>query len=103
MLSELTCHSLPSNHHRNCEKENEEEDTSLRKVAKELEASFLAEMLKYSGVAVPSDSFGGGAGEDAFASFLINQYADQFAGAGGIGLAENIFHSLKKWGTISEK
>ena len=71
-------------------------EDQLREKAKELEASFLAEMLKYSGVGKPLDSFGGGVGEEQFASFLCDEYGRAMADAGGIGLAESIFHSLQK-------
>ncbi len=71
-------------------------DLRLHETAKAFEASFLAEMLKFAGVAEQRESFGGGAGETAFASFLTEQYANKFADNGGIGLAENIYQSLKK-------
>lgn len=67
---------------------------ALRGAAQELEATFLAEMLKYSGVAKPPASANGGPGEEAFASFLSDAYAQKLADRGGIGLAEHIFHSL---------
>ncbi|MFB2532007.1 rod-binding protein [Paracoccus sp. p4-l81] len=69
---------------------------ALRKVATQLEAGFLAEMLKASGVGKASDSFGGGAGEDQFASFLRDAQADAMAARGGIGLAESIFRTMAR-------
>ena len=66
----------------------------LRAVARELEASFLAEMLKYSGLGATSESFGGGAGEDQFASLLRAEHARALADRGGIGLAESLFRAL---------
>ena len=71
-------------------------EDQLREKAKELEASFLSEMLKYSGVGKPLDSFGGGVGEEQFASFLCDEYGRAMAESGGVGLAESIFHSLQK-------
>lgn len=71
-------------------------EAQLRAKATELEASFLAEMLKHTGVGEPQKSFGGGAGEEQFSSFLTNEYARLMAEAGGIGLAETIFQSLQK-------
>ncbi|MEO0914184.1 MAG: rod-binding protein [Pseudomonadota bacterium] len=62
--------------------------------AKELEAAFLSEMLKAAGVGKPLESFGGGAGEDAFAGFLVREYATMMADRGGIGLAESIVKAL---------
>lgn len=62
----------------------------------ELEAAFLAEMLSYAGLGSQEGSFSGGAGEVQFASFLRDEQARQMARQGGIGLAEQIFHSLKQ-------
>ncbi|MEM6886510.1 MAG: rod-binding protein [Pseudomonadota bacterium] len=71
-------------------------DLALRQVAQELEASFLAEMLKSSGLGKAGGSFTGGAGEDQFSSFLVDEQAKQIVAAGGLGLAESIFESLKE-------
>ena len=70
-------------------------DTALRARAQELEAVFLAEMLSYAGLEPQDGSFSGGAGETQFASFLRDEQARQMVKHGGIGLAEQIFHSLK--------
>lgn len=70
-------------------------DDRLRDVARKLEATFLAEMLKGAGLGAPRESFGGGAGEDQFASFLREAQAEAIVEAGGIGLAERLFESLK--------
>ena len=64
-----------------------EETLSL---GQQLESVFLAEMLKASGVGKTPDVFGGGAGEDQFASFLRDAQAKEMVRAGGFGLAENI-------------
>ena len=72
-----------------------DQDAALRQAAEKLEASFLAEMLKCSGVGETSESFGGGPGEEQFASFLREAQADKIAQAGGLGLAEVIYQSLK--------
>lgn len=71
-------------------------DKSLRQAAEKIEASFLAEMLKSAGLGQTSSQFGGGAGEDQFSSFLVQEQAMQMVKAGGIGLAESIFQSLKE-------
>ncbi|UWQ28644.1 MULTISPECIES: rod-binding protein [unclassified Leisingera] len=68
----------------------------LREAAIELEASFLAEMLKSAGLGEASEGFGGGAGEEQFSSFLIREQATQIARSGGIGLAESLYHALKE-------
>ena len=71
-------------------------DAAAKEVAQQFEAAFLSEMLKYTGLNAPSASFGGGAGEDAFASFLTDEYARLLAQRGGIGLAEKVFELLKQ-------
>ena len=72
----------------------QEPDQRLMEVARQLEASFLAEMLKSAGVGEARQTFGGGAGEDHFSSFLVQEYADATVQAGGLGLAESIYRSL---------
>jgi peptidoglycan hydrolase FlgJ len=66
-----------------------------RASAEAFEAVFLAEMLKHSGVNALPGGFGGGAGEEAFASFLTQEYARLLAARGGIGLADQIFEAIK--------
>ncbi len=66
----------------------------LMAVAQSLEAAFLSEMLKSAGVGETPEEFGGGAGEDQFASFLRDEQAKQMSQAGGIGLAQSIFESM---------
>lgn len=72
-----------------------ESDRRLLEVSQEMEASFLSEMLKHAGVGKVSDSFGGGIGEEQFSSLLRDAQAREIAAAGGLGLAESIFESLK--------
>nr|WP_223274921.1 rod-binding protein [Tateyamaria sp. syn59] len=71
-------------------------DAALRHAAQKLEAAFLAEMLKSAGLGESRDAFGGGAGEDQFSSFLVQAQAEKMVEAGGIGLAESLFESLKE-------
>lgn len=73
-------------------------DDQLRAAAQELEAQFLAEMLKSAGLGVTPDAFGGGEGEEQFASLLRQEQARMMVKAGGIGLAESIFKALQKAG-----
>ncbi|MEL7211324.1 MAG: rod-binding protein [Pseudomonadota bacterium] len=70
--------------------------TRLRKVADDLEATFLSEMLKSAGVGKSREAFGGGIGEDQFGSFLRDAQAKEMVRAGGIGLSETIFNALKE-------
>ena len=66
----------------------------LRKVAKAFEAGFLSEMLKASGLGKTRSAFGGGPGEEAFASMMVDEQAKLMVDRGGIGLSESIFQSL---------
>jgi len=70
-------------------------DEKLRDAAQKMEANFLAEMLKSAGVGTPRETFGGGEGEEQFASFLRNEQAEEMVKAGGIGLAEALFEAMK--------
>lgn len=69
-------------------------EEALRRAAQDLEAAFLAEMLRHSGFGAPRSDFGGGAGEGQFASFLRTEHARALAGQGAIGLAESLFRAL---------
>lgn len=71
-------------------------DAALKAAAEALEAQFLAEMLGAAGLGETPEGFGGGAGEDQFASFLRQEQAQGMVAGGGIGLAESIFHALKR-------
>ena len=71
-------------------------DHALHRASVELEAGFLAEMLAHAKPSDTGDGFAGGAGERQFSSLLTRAQADHIAQAGGIGLAEAIFHSLKE-------
>lgn len=71
---------------------------ALRKATEALEASFLAELLKTTAIQSAPEGFGGGAGEEQFASLLTDERAKAFAKAGGIGLAASIFEALKGYG-----
>lgn len=72
------------------------QDKALMKKAQELEASFLAEMLGHAGLNTPSDTFGGGIGEDQFSSFLRAEQAKAMVAKGGIGLAQHLFEALSQ-------
>ena len=71
-------------------------NSALKAAANELEATFLAEMLKSAGFGQSRDSFGGGSGEDQFGSFLVLEQAKAMVEAGGIGLSESLFNALKE-------
>lgn len=66
----------------------------LRAKAAELETAFLAEMLGHAGLGSEPESFGGGIGEEQFASFLRHEQAAAMVKAGGIGLTERLFRAM---------
>lgn len=74
----------------------EKRDDALFQAARELEASFLAEMLKSAGFGKPRDANGGGIGEDQFGSFLRQEQAREMVNQGGIGLAQSLYEALKE-------
>ena len=67
---------------------------ALRRSAEALESAFLAEMLKAAGVFKPSETMGGGEGEEQFTSFLADAQAQAMVARGGIGLADSIEQAL---------
>ncbi len=67
---------------------------TLRAAAQAFEAAVLAEMLRAAGAGRPVESFGGGVGEQQFASFLVDEQATRMAERGGIGVAEMILRQL---------
>jgi hypothetical protein len=72
------------------------QDRALMEKAQALEASFLAEMLGHAGLGAAPEGFSGGIGEEQFSSFLRAEQAKAMVEKGGIGLAEQIFNSLKE-------
>lgn len=78
------------------------QEAALMQKAKALEASFLSEMLGHAGLGAVPEGFGGGIGEDQFASFLRAEQAKAMVAKGGIGLAQQIFESLQNRGMNNE-
>ena len=78
--------------------QSSEHDKKLFEAAQKLEAGFLAEMLKSSGLGQSNSEFSGGVGEEQFSSFLLERHAMQIVRSGGIGLTESLFRSLKAQG-----
>jgi Rod binding domain-containing protein len=61
-----------------------------------METTFLSEMLSHAGLGRMSASFGGGAGEAQFESFLRHEQAKAMVASGGIGLAESLFRAMAR-------
>ncbi len=68
----------------------------LMQKAEELEATFLSEMLSFSGLGAMQGAFSGGQGEEQFSSFLRQEQARLIVQNGGLGLSELIFNSMVK-------
>ena len=71
------------------------QDERLMAVSRDMEKAFLFEMLKHTGIGEAPEGFGGGVGEEQFASLLQEHYAQAMVDGGGIGLAAHIYSSLK--------
>lgn len=67
---------------------------ALLAAAREMEATFLATMLKSAGVGEQRDGLTDGVGHGHFAVFQRRALAEEMVAAGGIGLAEQVFHAL---------
>jgi len=68
--------------------------TPLMQAARQLEGAFIEEMLRAAGLGKPRAVFGGGAGEEAFSSFLVSANAEALTAARGFGVAEKIYKSI---------
>ena len=67
----------------------------IKKVAEDFEASFLNAMLQPVFNSLSTEApFGGGSGEAAFKSFMVDEMAKQTAKRGGVGLAEVVQREL---------
>ena len=69
----------------------------IEQTAQKFEAAFIAQMLgpMFDGAEL-SAPFGGGPGEAAFKSFLLEAVAQQMAKAGGLGLTEDLTREMLK-------
>lgn len=67
-----------------------------RDAAEALEASFLAEMLKATGLGEQENGFSGSVGDSQFASFQRDAIAHAIVDKGGIGLADIIEAAMKE-------
>lgn len=66
-----------------------------QQAAEEFEAVFLNTMLEgmFSGIKTDGP-LGGGPGEKTYRSLLVNEYAKNMAGDGGIGLADHVYREV---------
>jgi peptidoglycan hydrolase FlgJ len=69
--------------------------TKARTAAVNFEAQFLNSMFSQMLTGVQGDGpFGGGPAVGVWRAFLSEQYAKSFAKAGGIGIADKVYHTL---------
>ena len=67
----------------------------IRKTAEDFEAAFLSSMLQPIFNQLPTDGmFGGGQGEQAFKSLMVDAMARQMARAGGVGLSDAVARQM---------
>jgi Rod binding domain-containing protein len=69
----------------------------IRQTAEAFEASFISALLQpvFDSLST-APPFGGGQGEDAFKSFMVDAIAKQTVKAGGIGLASSVQREMLK-------
>lgn len=65
------------------------------KTAQDFESVFLSNMLENVFAGIKTDGpFGGGKSEEVYRSMLAGEYAQQFARAGGVGIAEQVAREI---------
>ncbi|HLH93700.1 MAG TPA: flagellar assembly peptidoglycan hydrolase FlgJ [Xanthobacteraceae bacterium] len=70
-------------------------NSKARTAAVNFEAQFLNAMFSQMETGIDGDGpFGGGPAVGVWRSFLTDQYARSFAQAGGIGIADKVYHAL---------
>lgn len=69
-------------------------EAELRESAKDFEAAFIGQMLKFSGL---GEALVKGGGEDvaAFTDFYIEKFAEELSENGGLGLQDKFYQKLK--------
>ena len=65
-----------------------------RTAAQDFEAVFLNSMFSQMFAGVNEGPFGGGQAANTWRSFLTDEYARNFAKAGGIGIADSVYKEL---------
>jgi Rod binding domain-containing protein len=79
-----------------------ESKAQIAKTANSFETSFLSNMLGQMFEGVSTDGpFGGGQGEGAFRSFLMDAFAQQISKSGGIGVGAAVQREMLKMQGLS--
>ena len=68
----------------------------IAETANSFEAAFLSTMMQSMFQGVEAGAFGGGQGEAAFKSFMLDAFAKQTAKAGGLGISDEINREMLK-------
>jgi Rod binding domain-containing protein len=73
--------------------DNDKNDPKIMQAAKDFEAAFISQMLKYSGLGEALTKNGG---EDvqAFTDFYIENFAERIVEKGGFGLADKFYDKI---------
>ena len=79
-------------------------DPRAWEAAKEFEAQFVSTLFQsmFKGLEDQENPFGGGPGETMFSSLLVDQYGQQMAKSGGIGLADSVYREMLKMQEVSQ-
>jgi len=77
-------------------KTDKERDIKLKETSQKLEASFLTFVFKAMEKTVPKTSLTGGSSNNLSTMMFSTTMADAVAEQGGMGLADQIYHSLKE-------
>lgn len=77
--------------------QNTQSADQMRRIANDFEVSFLSAMMKPMFESLKTDGpFGGGAGEEMWKGFLVDEMAKETVRAGGVGLTGTVLdHMLK--------
>lgn len=76
---------------------------AIDKAAREFEAMFVSAMIQpmFEGVKSGDGFFGGGHGEDAFNSMLVDEYGKAIAKRGGLGIADMVKREMLRMQEVS--
>ncbi len=77
----------------------------IAKAAKDFEAMAIGQLLQpmFDTVQATKDGFGGGSGEEAWKPMLVQEFAKQIVGHGGLGLAKPVYDAMLSMQKSSSK
>ena len=73
-------------------------DPRIWETAQDFEAQFLSSMLQpmFENIQEEDSPFSGGPGETMFRSLLVDQYGQNIAKSGGVGIADAVYREMIK-------